>query len=92
MTRPNKKVIMNITLLLLAILLPARINAEIINDSVYNFSLDIPEGYKLTDASKDGTSYLFVHPNNQVQLALKIYDTPDINTAPKALENAIKDM
>ncbi|MBO4856887.1 MAG: hypothetical protein J5527_00035 [Treponema sp.] len=90
MTIPNKKVMMKLTLLFLVILLPARINAEIIKDNVYNFSLDIPEGYKLTDASKDGTSYLFVHPNNQVQLALKIYDTQEINTAPKALENALK--
>ena len=89
MTIPNKKVIIKTVFFLFIILLPAKLSAEIIKDNLYNFSFDIPEGYKLGDASEDGTSYLFVHPNNQVQLAIKIYDNQDFNTAPAALENAL---
>jgi hypothetical protein len=94
MTIANKKVnikqrVIFRLLLVLAILFPAKLSSEIIKDNFYNFSLDIPEGYKLGDSSSDGTSYLFVHPNNQVQLAIKIYDNQDFKTAPSALENAL---
>ena len=94
MTIANKKVnikqrVIFSLLLVLAILFPAKLSSEIIQDNFYNFSLDIPEGYKLGDSSSDGTSYLFVHPNNQVQLAIKIYDNQDFKSAPYALENAL---
>ena len=89
MTIPNKKVMIKLTLLLLLILIPARISAETVADNFYNFSFDLPEGFKLGDASEDGTSYLFIHPNNQVQLAIKIYDNQEVKAATNALETAL---
>ena len=89
MTIPNKKVMIKLTLLLLLILIPARISAETVTDNFYNFSFDLPEGFKLGDASEDGTSYLFIHPNNQVQLAIKIYDNQEVKAATNALETAL---
>ena len=60
MTIANKKVnikqrVIFRLLLVLTILFPAKLSSEIIKDNIYNFSFDIPEGYKLGDASEDGT-------------------------------------
>ncbi len=48
--------------------------AENISDSVYDYSLDIPEGFELAEVSDDQMSYHFTHPNYPVQFILKIYD------------------
>ena len=49
------------------------ISAEVIYDKDFGFSLDIPEGFELTDSTEDGTSILLTHPNLPVTLAIKIY-------------------
>jgi len=49
------------------------LSAEIINDETFGFSLDIPEGFQLADATDDGMSLLFSHPNIPITLALKLY-------------------
>lgn len=62
-------------LLLLVLFFSSRLFAENISDSVYDYSLDIPEGFELAEVSEDQMSYHFTHPNYPVQFILKIYDT-----------------
>lgn len=64
--------------------------AETISDSVYSYSLDIPEGFELTDISDDQMSYHFTHPNYPVHFIIKIYDKSSYNSANKVLEFALK--
>ena len=72
------------------LLLSARVFAENISDSVYQFSLDIPEGFELADVSEDQMSYHFKHPNYPVQFILKIYDSPDYEYADDVLSLTLK--
>jgi len=46
--------------------------AENISDYDLGYTLDLPEGFNIIDYSQDGTSYLLSHPNNGVNLAIKI--------------------
>lgn len=84
MTR-YKKVI---TLLLL--LFSSKLFAEIISDSIYNYSLDVPEGFELYDVSEDQMSYHFTHPNYPVQFILKIIDKQQANSASLILGSSLK--
>lgn len=72
------------------LLLSARVFAENVSDSVYQFSLDIPEGFELADVSEDQMSYHFKHPNYPVQFILKIYDSPDYEYADDVLSLTLK--
>ncbi|MBR5401765.1 MAG: hypothetical protein IK102_08135 [Treponema sp.] len=79
----------------LILLLSAVLFAENISDSIYDYSLDIPEGFELADISEDQMSYHFTHPNYPVQFILKIYDTqdsklPNLNSSDKVLGYALK--
>ena len=64
--------------------------AEIVSDSVYEYSLDIPEGFELYDISDDQMSYHFTHPNYPVQFILKIYDDPSNDSSVKILTTTLK--
>ena len=84
-------------LVLLLILLCSHLFAENIADTVYNYSLDIPEGFELADVSDDQMSYHFTHPNYPVQFILKIYDTtgnyanaPGLNSVTEVLSTALQ--
>ena len=79
----------------LILFLSAGLFAENISDSIYDYSLDIPEGFELADISEDQMSYHFTHPNYPVQFILKIYDTqisnqPNLNSSDKVLGYALK--
>ena len=64
--------------------------SETISDSVYNYSLDIPEGFTLNDVSEDQMSYHFTHPNYPVQFIIKIYDNPSNVSSKAVLSTALK--
>ncbi len=64
--------------------------AETVSDSVYNYSLDIPEGFALNDVSEDQMSYHFIHPNYPVQFILKIYDGASYTSSRMVLGTALK--
>ncbi len=68
--------------------------AENISDSVYNYSLDVPEGFELAEISDDQMSYHFTHPNYPVQFILKVYDRAVTgntgSTADEVLRTALK--
>ena len=51
--------------------------SEPITDRDFGFSLDIPEGFEISDYAEDGMSYVFSHPNIPVTLIMKI--TADSN-------------
>ena len=72
------------------LLINTRVFAEIVSDSVYGYSLDIPEGFELYDVSDDQMSYHFIHPNYPVQFILKIYDDATFPSASKVLGAALK--
>ena len=64
--------------------------AEIVSDTVYGYSLDIPEGFELNDISDDQMSYHFTHPNYPVQFILKIYDDESYDSASRVLGTTLK--
>lgn len=84
------KVLLKVVSAALVFLLAQGLFAETISDSVYNYSLDIPEGFSLTDVSEDQMSYHFSHPNYPVQFIIKIYDNPSFKSARMVLGSALK--
>ena len=64
--------------------------AENISDSVYEYSLDIPEGFELTEISDDQMSYHFTHPAYPVQFIIKIYDNPSLKSSEQVLGMTLK--
>lgn len=63
--------------------------SEIIQDTVYNFSLDIPEGFELEDQSEDSRSFLFSHPGIPVQFIMKLSVNNEFDSAPLALDSSL---
>jgi len=86
------KKILTASLLVFSIFSSAHIFAETVSDSVYNYSLDIPEGFMLNEVSDDQLSYHFIHPNNPVQFIIKIYDHPGYDSSSKVLDRALKNL
>ncbi len=78
-------------LVILLLLISTHLFAENISDSIYNYSLDIPEGFELAEVSEDQMSYLFTHPNYPVQFVLKIYDTSGNNANTSGL-NSVREV
>lgn len=74
---------------LLIFLFCTKLFSENISDSVYNFSLDIPEGFSLAEVSDDQMSYHFTHPNYPVEFILKIYDDNSYTSSKLPLETAL---
>ena len=75
---------------IILLLLCTNVFAEIVSDSVYDYSLDIPEGFELYDVSEDQMSYHFTHPNYPVQFIVRIYDDPSYDSSAKVLGMALK--
>ena len=86
------KKILTASLLVFSIFSSAHIFAETVSDSVYNYSLDIPEGFMLNEVSDDQLSYHFIHPNYPVQFIIKIYDHPGYDSSSKVLDRALKNL
>lgn len=84
----TKKIILAISFFVFSLFNPIKLNAEIIQDSIYKFSLDIPEGFVLSDTSEDGMTYLFTHPNIPVEFSLKIEKTSETKS-PYVLEKTL---
>ncbi|MCR4579854.1 MAG: hypothetical protein K5681_05850 [Treponema sp.] len=74
-----------ITLITFTLILPA----EMIYDKDFGFSLDIPEGFEVADATEDGTSILFTHPNIDITLAVKIYYKQGYKSSIESLDAAL---
>lgn len=63
--------------------------AEPVNDNDFGFSLDIPEGYYISETSEDGMSYIFSHPNIPVTLVLKITSDENYKSSSVALQQTM---
>lgn len=88
MTRQSK---IKIIAILFTLLLTSNfLVAEIIQDKDFNFSLDLPEGYKIDDYTEDGMSYIFSHPNIPVTLALKIYYDDSFTSSQSVLKMTLE--
>ena len=86
----KRRVLKFTAMLILFFLFSINAFSETISDSVYNFSLDIPEGFELNDVSDDQMSYHFKHPNYPVQFIIKIYENPSFNSSQMVLATALK--
>lgn len=60
--------------------------AEPITDRDFGFSLDVPEGFEISDYAQDGMSYVFSHPNIPVTLIMKITGEPDAQDSRDVLK------
>lgn len=60
--------------------------ANTYKDEVMGFTLDMPEGYEVIDASSDGKSYHFLHPNIPVNLIIKLSEEKSISTPQDSLQ------
>ncbi len=60
--------------------------AEPITDRDFGFSLDVPEGFEISDYTQDGMSYVFSHPNIPVTLIMKITGEPDAQDSREVLK------
>ena len=60
--------------------------AEPITDRDFGFSLDVPEGFEISDYTQDGMSYVFSHPNIPVTLIMKITGEPDTQDSREVLK------
>ncbi|MBR1640430.1 MAG: hypothetical protein IJ688_13685 [Treponema sp.] len=78
-----------IALLMFLFCLTGGLSAEIIYDKDFGFSLDIPEGFEMTDSTEDGMSILLTHQNIPVTLAIKIYYKSEYKSSEESLEAAL---
>lgn len=75
---------------LLCTLVPAYLNAEEITDNDFGYSLDVPEGFKVSGYTPDGMSYHFKHSGLPVELVLKLYAKDVFSTPDSALNGALE--
>ncbi len=76
-----KKVCIAVVLLLL---IPAALSADVIYSSTWDFSVDLPEGFEMADA-QDDNRFLFVHQALPVQVLLRCYPADAFETPREAL-------
>jgi hypothetical protein len=63
--------------------------AEIVADNDFGWTLDLPEGFRIDDHTKDGMSYLFSHDRMPVSLAVKMYTGDTCKSADEAFSGAV---
>ena len=63
--------------------------AELFSSSHYGWTLDLPEGFFLSDATDDGLSYFFEHDFMKVRLAIKIFPNGKFQRNDLAMEDAL---
>ncbi|MBQ5907586.1 MAG: hypothetical protein IIW80_05965 [Treponema sp.] len=77
-------------LFLLAVIFPAVLHGEEIIDNDFNYSLDIPEGYKVIGYTPDGMSYQFKHDRLPVDFILKLYAENTYKNSKTALKSSLQ--
>lgn len=63
--------------------------AELFSSSHYGWTLDLPEGFFLSDATDDGLSYFFEHEFMKVRLAIKIFPSGKFQRNDLAMEETL---
>ncbi len=67
----------------------AAAGAELFSSSHYGWTLDLPEGFFLSDATGDGLSYFFEHDFMKVRLAIKIFPNGKFQRNDLAMEDTL---
>ncbi|AEE17136.1 hypothetical protein [Treponema brennaborense] len=75
---------------ILAAAAPCGAYAELLYSPTYGYSIDLPEAFALSDATQDGTGYLFDHTIVQVQVTLRIYPAAAYDNANQTLSAVFK--
>jgi hypothetical protein len=88
MTITGKRFFLTAAVCLLFSVIP--LAAEIVTDTVFGWSLDLPEGFRVDDHTDDNMSYLFSHDRMPVSLAIKLYEKGTYNSAEEALSGTVK--
>lgn len=63
--------------------------AELFSSSHYGWTLDLPEGFFLSDATDDGRSYFFEHDFMKVRLAIKLFPRGTFERNDLAMEDTL---
>ncbi|MBO5137641.1 MAG: hypothetical protein J6B81_03975 [Spirochaetaceae bacterium] len=84
----TKKLIIN-TLLLILFVTVFPVSAELMGSDTYGYSLDLPEGFVLTDSTGDGKGYQFQNIYYPVELLVRIYSTSEYESVEKALSGTL---
>lgn len=63
--------------------------AEIISSKNYQFAIDLPEGFVLSDTDGNGTAYEFTHSVLPIQTAVRLYESSRYASAYSALSDSL---
>lgn len=63
--------------------------AEIISSKNYQFAIDLPEGFVLSDTDGNGTAYEFTHSLLPIQTAVRLYESSRYASAYSALSDSL---
>ena len=63
--------------------------AEIISSQNYQFAIDLPEGFVLSDTDGNGTAYEFTHSVLPIQTAVRLYESSRYASAYSALSDSL---
>lgn len=67
----------------------AAIHAEFYSSSYFGWNLDLPEGFKLKDAAKDGSAFYLEHEFMKVRVAVKIFPAEKYERNDLAMEDVL---
>ncbi len=82
-----KSVIIAFTALIVFSVFP--VSAELFSSSHYGWTLDLPEGFRVSEAGKDGASFFLEHDFMPVRIAIKLYPKSRYETNDKAMEEVL---
>lgn len=78
------------TLVFIFILSLASITAEQMGSATFGFSLDLPEGFVVTEATQDGRGYQFKHQFCPAEIIIRVYETNRYQSAKGAMQDTLK--
>lgn len=61
-------------------------NAEVVSSSIFNYQIDLPEMFELTDCSQDERSVLFKHKLMPVQTIIRVWSQENFKDSKEALQ------
>ena len=89
MTRSFARFFSAVCVFFITLCIESPLFSEPLVDNTYGWALDMPEGFKLSDATDDGTSYLFSYANVPVVTAIKLYKSGTYESSAQAFDGAV---
>ena len=90
MNRKNHGILRRLIIGLAACLAATSALAEQMGSATFGFSLDLPEGFVVTEAAADGRGYQFKHQFCPAQIIIRIYETKRYQSAKSAMEDTLQ--